>query len=119
VGPVHCAAAHNISSVRESLLRSVVHLTIVDGAIMNDVGAVHKSPGRCGHGGEALQVKGEEGIRTPAQAKVCCPDASDTCASIAILVATADPLVVSSNWADCSGRRQGRVTGSGSQYKRT
>ena len=43
---------------------SVVQLMIMGGAVMNDVGAVLRSPGRCGEGGEGGE--GEEGIGTPA-----------------------------------------------------
>jgi hypothetical protein len=82
---------------------SVVQLTIIDGAVTNDVGAgVLRSPGGCGE--DCGCSEGEEGIGTPAGvcARVCaCCDASDiACASVTILVVV-DPLVVSSDRTDC------------------
>ena len=51
---------------------SVVRLTIMAGAVMNDVGTVLRSPGRCGEGGKGGE--GEEGIGTPAGVCACVCD---------------------------------------------
>jgi hypothetical protein len=100
-----------MSRVRPSLPESVVRLTIVGGALTNDVAAVLRSPGGCGEDCGGSEGEGEEGIGTPAGvcARVCaCEGASDiACASVIVRVVV-DPLVVSSDCTDCETQRENR-----------
>jgi hypothetical protein len=94
-----------MSGVRPSPPESIVRLTIVGGAVTNDVGAVLKSPGGCGEDCGGDGDEGEEGIGIPAGvcARICSSDgasASDiACASVIVSVVV-DPLVVSSDCTD-------------------
>ena len=66
--------------------KSVVQLTIMGGAVMNDVGTVLRSPGRCSEGGEGGE--GEKGIGTPAGvcARVCDCEGASNIASASITI---------------------------------
>jgi hypothetical protein len=93
-----------MSRVHPSLPDSIVQLTIMGGAVTNDVAAVLRSPGGCGEDCEGGEGEGEEGIGTPAGvcARVCaCEGAFDiACASVIVRVVV-NLLVVSSDCTDC------------------
>ncbi len=89
-----------------SVTESVVQLTIVGGAVKNDVVAVLTSPGGCGEGCGGPER--EEGVGTPAGvcARVGACNIASACVTVRIIV---DLLVMSSERMGCD-----RIDGNGS-----